>query len=369
MRNSSELEVPVNDSHVYKVIIGRGVLENLNGFISPPIEPKLSLIGRGVHEHVPWLYYSLRKVFEEVKIVEDGEESKNLETALKIVEDLWRLGATRWSALAVASGGSLGDTAAFAASIYMRGIPFVQIPTTLLAMIDSALGGKTAVNYSGVKNILGSFYHPWLVVDDLRFLDTLPNRVFRSSLAEALKYGFTLDKGYLDFMIHNRDNILRRDDLPLIELIKQATELKLSVVSQDPRERKGIREVLNFGHTIGHVLESASNFKLLHGEAVAFGMLVESKISEDEGCKDCFNVILSTISDYAILDDVVDIIPELDFQQYKELLYRDKKRVGDKIRLPMLKEIGKWELVLYPFESFAEKSYKAYREILKKLKG
>ncbi len=368
MKSSFKLEYEVADKHKYVVLAGRNVIERVEEYLPNNVRPLLAVVGRGIQESNPWIVDSLSKIFEHVDIIDDGEESKDLRTALHIVNKLWRLGGDRWSALGVAAGGSLGDTAAFAASIYMRGIPLIQFPTTLLAMIDSSIGGKTAVNFEGVKNILGSFYHPWLTVSDLRFIETLPERIFKSSLAEALKYGFTLDKEYLDFLMSNRAKVLGRDDDVLSKLILEAVRIKLDVVSQDPRERRGVREVLNFGHTVGHVIESISNYSIYHGEAVAIGMIVEGILSEELGCKGCSDEIKRAISDYSIITkEVVSSIPSIDYEQYRNLIYKDKKRVGDVIRWPMVEEIGKWKLVELPVNEFAKKTFIYLRELLEEL--
>jgi len=354
--------MPVNDEHVYKVVIGESIIGLTEEFLPERVKPCLGIVGEGVAEKIPWILEELRKIYREVLVLPDGESAKNLETVLNIVERLWHMGADRWCALGVASGGSLGDAAAFAASIYLRGIPLVFYPTTLLSMIDSSLGGKTAVNWKGYKNILGSFYHPWLVIDDLRFVQTLPERVYKSSLAESLKYGITLDQEFLEFMIINKINIMKRDRDVLKSLIKRSVELKLSVVASDPRERRGVREVLNFGHTVGHVLESASGFQLLHGEAVAIGMLVESGYAQKKGyCSNCFKEVSKVLRNYNVLDIRV---PKIEKEKYVEMLNRDKKRVGNKLRLPVLTGLGKWKLEEVPIDEFAEATYEIMEDTL-----
>lgn len=371
MKSLSEIVVEFKEKRRYHVIVGRGVLKFVQDFLDAEIEPLIALVGSGVASQNKWVRDDLSSSFRYVEVVDDGEHSKELNTALKIIDRLWELGASRWSALACAAGGSLGDTAAFASSIYMRGIPFINIPTTLLAMIDSSIGGKTAVNYKKVKNIIGSFYHPYLVVDDIRFLETLPNRVYKSSLAEALKYGFTLSKEFLEFLTSNKATILNRSsDDTLISLISQSVHLKINVVAKDPQERLGIREVLNYGHTVGHAIESISNYSILHGEAVAIGMIVETALSEQMGCNECYRIVESVIKEYGILDEPAlrASLPNLTFEEYKSLLSRDKKKIGDKIRWPMLTEIGKWKLVLMDFEYFAKETFKHYKSLLKQLK-
>ncbi len=360
MKNWSEIRVSINDSHTYRVLVGRGILRDA---LSEE-RLTLSIIASGVAEKARWVTEEMKEVSKEIMILEDGEENKTLDTVLKIVEKLWNLGADRWSKLAVVGGGSVGDTAAFASSVYLRGIPYISVPTTLLAMIDSSLGGKTAVNWRGYKNILGSFYHPELVVSDLRFVDTLPERVFRSSLAEALKYGFVLNADLLDFMLQHKEEILRREDEELSKLIAESAKTKLEVVAIDPRERKGVREVLNFGHTVGHALESASRFELLHGEAVALGMLIEAAFADLEGfCNACRDLVEEALGRYGLLE-VRRRAPRLTKEEYKELIYRDKKRVGSSIRLPVMTGKGEWRLGLVPIDEFVERTYMLLKELL-----
>ena len=355
------MKLKVTDEHLYHVVVGREVLRDVEKFLPEEVSAHTAIIGRGVYESASWVKDELAKAFKYVKVLDDGEKAKELEVALKIVEALWEGGADRWSALGVASGGSLGDAAAFAASTYMRGIPLIMFPTTLLAMIDSALGGKTAVNWKGVKNVVGSFYHPWLVVSDLRFLDTLPPRVFKSSLAEAIKYGMTLDRQFLTYLVQNNKRILEREDEALINVIVKSSELKLGVVKEDPKERKGVREVLNFGHTVGHAIESASGFSLLHGEAVALGMRVEALYSERAGfCSSCSDALQRALERFSLIQLKP---PKIDIESYRALIMKDKKRAGEYLRLPVLRDVGKWELQKVPIKEFVEETYKIMNEI------
>jgi len=352
--------VEISDTYPYRVVVGRKVLTLVRELL-PDVKPCLAVVGKGIAENAPWVLEELGEAFKDIVVIDDGEKAKELDTALHIVEALWRTGADRWCALGVASGGSLGDTAAFAASVYMRGIPLVMYPTTLLSMIDSALGGKTAVNWRGYKNVLGTFYHPSLVISDLRFLDTLPERVFRASLAEALKYGFTLDANFLSFLLLNKDDIFTKNDVALRYLVLRSSEIKLNVVKQDPRERKGIREVLNFGHTVGHALESASNFHLLHGEAVALGMLVEAFFAERKGfCRECGKAVKDALDSYGL---TTTRPPVLEKEEYHNYILRDKKRRGDRIRLPVLTGVGSWKLVFYPVKEFVDTTYEILEEL------
>ncbi len=348
-------EYDVKEDHTYRLLIGKGALEELSEVMERVgVKPGLAVVAKPLAD---WSELLEKQGFK-VKIMEDGEENKNLETVLRIIEILRSMKADRWTAVASVSGGSLGDTVSFAASIYLRGLPLIQVPTTLLAMVDSSIGGKTAVNLRGLKNIIGTFYHPWIVVDDLNFLDTLPDEVYRSGFAEVFKYAFTLDPSLLE-PLENIALIMSRDEEILINIISRSVELKLNVVSRDPLERKGVREVLNFGHTIGHAIESGSKFSILHGEAVALGMVCESKISEKILGFDKVEFVKSKLESFGLLKNV-----EVDEKKFIEAIMSDKKRKGDKIRMPLLKELGVWELVEVPVKTVVEEGKRCLEEEL-----
>jgi 3-dehydroquinate synthase len=212
-------------------------------------------------------------------IVPDGEEYKNMESVGKIYEALLRARLDRKSALIALGGGVVGDIAGFAASTYMRGIDFVQVPTTLLAQVDSSVGGKTGVNHALGKNMIGTFWQPRLVWVDTGTLATLPRREFLAGLAEVIKYGVIWDADLFDFLATNREKILGLDGPSLSHIIGRSCRIKSEVVARDERE-SGLRAVLNYGHTIGHAVETVTGYKsFLHGEAVAIGMYLEARLS------------------------------------------------------------------------------------------
>src|SRR6266550_2651306 len=222
------------------------------------------------------------------KLVEmrDGERFKQLSTVEELAEKLARLGAGRNSVLVAFGGGVVGDVTGLLASLYMRGVDVVQIPTTVLAQLDAAIGGKTGVNLKAGKNLLGTFHHPRVVLIDPLVLSTLPQREFRAGLYEALKCGIIGDVELFLRFEQNRDQILKRDPLELEWLIAASVKLKAEVVSADEREG-GLRRVLNLGHTIGHALEAETGYgQLLHGEAVAWGMIAATHIARTVGRTD-----------------------------------------------------------------------------------
>ncbi|MEM3369044.1 MAG: 3-dehydroquinate synthase family protein, partial [Thermoproteota archaeon] len=190
---------------------------------------------------------------------------------------------TRTDFVVAIGGGTIIDLSGFIASIYMRGVNLVNVPTTLLGMVDAALGGKNGVNFGGIKNIIGTFYQPLLVVSDVSFLETLPREELCRGLAEVIKYGITLDRGLFNYLERHRDKILSGDSSKLEEIVYKSSLNKLSIVKKDEKETKGVRIVLNFGHTIGHAIEAASNFKVHHGEAVSVGMIYEAEIAKELG--------------------------------------------------------------------------------------
>jgi 3-dehydroquinate synthase len=209
----------------------------------------------------------------------DGERFKNLNTVEELAGKMVKLGADRGCAIVALGGGVVGDTAGLLASLYMRGIPLVHVPTTFLAQVDAAIGGKTGVNLSAGKNLLGTFHQPKLVLIDPAVLATLPEREFRAGLYEALKCGVIRNPAVFDFMERERDRILQRDPASLEWLISECVKVKALVVAADEREN-GLRQILNFGHTIGHALEAETRYKyFLHGEAVGWGMIASSMIA------------------------------------------------------------------------------------------
>ena len=206
--------------------------------------------------------------------INDAEHAKNLETVQGIYRELTRAGADRRSVIVAVGGGVVGDVAGFAAATYLRGVRLVQVPTTLVAQIDSAIGGKTGVNLPQGKNLIGAFYPPQFVIADPELLRTLPARQYRSALYEVIKYGVIGDIDLFEYLEGNMPIVLRRDPRALDWIIRRCVRAKAVVVSRDEKE-SGLRQILNFGHTFGHALEAATNYRrFLHGEAVGWGMLV-----------------------------------------------------------------------------------------------
>ena len=257
-----------------------------------------------------------------------GEENKNLDTVKDIYSFLQQNRFDRKSVIVALGGGVAGDVAGFAAATFMRGIPHVQIPTTLLAKVDSSVGGKTGVDFNGAKNLVGAFWQPRFVYQNIETLKTLDGRQFNSGMAEAVKHGLIYDKNYFEFILENKERVKSPDVLK--KLVYGSNKIKAEVVSKDEKET-GLREILNFGHTFGHAIETLSGFSLLHGEAVAAGMILALKYSG--------------VSDRGILK-YFNLDADLTNTKYKpekmlETMLMDKKVKNNIINIVYLEELGK----------------------------
>lgn len=212
--------------------------------------------------------------------VPSGEESKSILHLEHLWKRLLRCGADRKAIVVAVGGGVIGDLAGFAAATWNRGLRLIQVPTTLLAMVDSSVGGKTGINLPEAKNVIGAFWQPTMVWSDVTSLTSLPTREFRSGLAEVVKYGVILDEEFFEFLEEEADAILSRNDEAIIEIIRRSCRLKAHVVAQDELESTGLRAILNYGHTFGHAIESLTDYgTLLHGEAVAIGMTMAGRLA------------------------------------------------------------------------------------------
>ena len=269
--------------------------------------------------------------------IKSGEKSKNIEEVCKIYDIMINNNIDRKSVIISLGGGVVGDIAGFVASTYMRGIKIIQIPTTLLAQVDSSIGGKTGIDFLNKKNIIGTFYNPYLVYTNIKTLKTLPKEQFSNGMAEVIKYGYILDKDYLDFIFNNREKIKNYDKNTILNMIIKSCEIKASIVSIDEKE-KGIREILNFGHSFGHSIETTSGFKILHGQAVAIGMIASMYISYLKGYieKEVIEQAKYILKYFGIYNKNILNVDSI----YKNMIY-DKKNENKKIRLIILEEIGK----------------------------
>lgn len=273
-----------------------------------------------------------------VVVLPDGEAHKNWETLNLVFDALLGHGCDRKTVIYALGGGVVGDMAGFAAACYMRGVPFVQVPTTLLAQVDSSVGGKTGINHPLGKNMIGAFYQPRLVVCDLDTLRTLPAREFSAGMAEVIKYGPIADTAFLDWIEENMAALVRRDAGALAHAVKRSCEIKADVVGQDEREA-GLRAILNFGHTFGHAIEAGLGYgQWLHGEAVGCGMVMAMHLSQRLGYVDPAWVQRVT----ALLQRAgLPIVgPALGPDRYLELMRVDKKAEGGEIRFVLIERPG-----------------------------
>mgnify|MGYP003971806181 CR=1 FL=1 len=264
-----------------------------------------------------------------------GEKSKSLKTISDLSEALVNKGFSRKDAIIALGGGVVGDTAGFLASVLFRGIPYIHIPTTLLAMVDSAIGGKTGVDLEAGKNLVGTITQPKVVFIDTKYLSTLPEKQIRSGLGEIIKYGIIYDKKFFEFLEKNLENIFKLDEKTINYIIKKSVEIKRDVVQKDEKE-SGLRMILNYGHTYGHALEKKSNYTLLHGYAISIGMIIINKMAVEEGIlKEEDAERIKNIFKAAGLPTTTMKRPS-----FKDLA-SDKKRDGDCINFVMVSSIGK----------------------------
>ncbi len=337
------------ETREYPIYVGRGIINYLPKFMDgfknsrkcAVITNKVvnSLYGEFVEELLSSSGYVVHVVE-----VPDGEECKTLRVVERVYDELVDLRFDRYSTVVALGGGSVGDLSGFIAATYMRGINYVQVPTTLLAQVDASIGGKAAINLPKGKNLVGVFYHPQLVLVDVDFLKTHDVRDFRSGLAEVVKYGVIMDREFFNYLVENRSKLLDVSSDELTYAILKCCQLKAMVVGEDEFDRKGIRAILNYGHTVGHAVEAYSNFTLRHGEAVAIGMCYEAKISAalklaEESVVDTVCSVLSGLG----LPTHIPV--DVNTTKLVELMRRDKKSVGGKIAMVLLRDIGNSFLV------------------------
>jgi 3-dehydroquinate synthase len=287
-------------------------------------------------------------------IVPEGEEHKNLESVSTIYDRLVAERFDRKSCLLALGGGVIGDLAGFAAATYLRGIPYVQVPTTLLAQVDSSIGGKTGVNHREGKNLIGAFYQPRIVIIDVGVLRTLPPRELKAGMAEVIKYGVIADPHLFGLLEEQMDRLLALDRELLVEVIATSCAIKALVVERDEHEDDQ-RAVLNFGHTVGHALEALTGYAvLLHGEAVAIGMVQAAAISYRQGACDerSFNRILGLIRKAGL---PTEIPTSVDLRELVRGMEVDKKSVGGKIRFVLCRGIGATAFQSFSAEEIAAK--------------
>ena len=340
-QRDDEIRIELGDRG-YPIRIGSGLLDTPAAFDGAPASQRALVVTNTTVGplYAARLAASLSERHEIVDVLElpDGEEHKDWPTLNRIFDALLGQAADRKTVLYALGGGVVGDMTGFAAACYMRGIPFVQVATTLLAQVDSSVGGKTAINHPLGKNMIGAFYQPRLVVCDLDTLATLPAREFSAGLAEVIKYGPIADMAFLDWIEQNMSALMARETSALTHAVRRSCEIKAAVVSQDERE-SGLRAILNFGHTFGHAMEAGLGYgKWLHGEAVGCGMVMTADLSRRLGLVDeAFTRRLTTIVGAAGLPVVG---PNLGVERYLELMRVDKKSESGQLRFVVIDRPG-----------------------------
>lgn len=372
---TKEITVKITEDKEYKICIEKGILNNLGEHLSRVIENKMVIII--TNSLVNGLYgakllSTLRKDGFNSDLIEvpDGEKYKTLSTAKYLYDELLKRKADRTTTLIALGGGVIGDLTGFVAATYMRGLPLVHIPTTLLAQVDSSIGGKVAVDHPLAKNIIGSFYQPKAVYTDPEVLQTLSDKDIKNGMIEAIKIAVIKSPVFFGWLEKNIKQLLKKDNTLLYEVVKEAATLKADIVLKDPRE-SGLRKILNFGHSIGHVLEVEAGYQdLNHGEAVALGMLIETKIACNRGiCSEEFEQkikrILSTLpSSLSSMSpsllcphpslsfprkreskSILNYIKNINYNQFWETLTLDKKNSQGKVIFILPEAMGKVSLI------------------------
>ena len=327
----------------YEIHIGLGILLALGQELRKfSFDGKLVIITNPViHKlHGETLMQNLQNDGFDVTVLEvpEGEEQKSLDTAAKLYNELSDFRAERTTPILALGGGVIGDLAGFVAATYLRGLPLLQIPTTLLAQVDSSIGGKVGLDYGRLKNKIGAFYQPRLVVADTEMIKTLTQKEFSDGLAEVIKYGVIWDKRFFDFVEDNLDKIKALDEATLEEIIFHSARIKAIVVAKDEKDFN-LRHILNFGHTVGHGIETASDFGLSHGEAVAIGMLAEAKISNKMGILK--QAELMRLENLILKAGLPTKPPGVSLERVIQAIGHDKKIVAGKIKFVLPKSIGK----------------------------
>lgn len=326
--------VKVSASRNYEVLIGENIISDSGKYIEEALggRPRLAVItdDRVNELHGKTLETALSD-FDVVKFTfKNGEESKNIKTYGKILEFLAENNITRTDAVVAFGGGVVGDIAGFAASTFLRGIRFVQIPTTLLAMVDSSVGGKTAIDLEGGKNLCGTFWQPSLVICDYSFLTTLSEEIFSDGMAEVIKYGVIRDRSLFELLL--KENAKKNIE----EIISRCVSIKRDIVNEDEKDT-GVRALLNFGHTAAHSIEKLSGFNISHGRAVGIGMVIASKVAEKMGIckKDTTEEIIKAVKLYSL-----DTECPFSAKDIYSISLSDKKRSGEYITLVLPERTG-----------------------------
>jgi 3-dehydroquinate synthase len=327
----------------YNVEVGYGLLKSAGSIIKKMVPGKRAMIisnPRVFKLHGAALKRSLAAHFDtSVFLMPDGEKYKNIETLSKIYDACAKNRLNRQSVIVALGGGVVGDTAGFAAATYMRGIAVVQVPTTLLAMADSSIGGKTGIDIKAGKNLAGAFHQPKVVIMDLNTLKTLDPEEYKNGLAEMIKHGIIADEKYFNFIKNNKDRIMKQSGKAVFHLVARSAEIKAKVVGKDEKETKGIRAILNYGHTIGHAIEAEGGYNSYkHGQAIVLGMIAAAAIAN--AVKLCEKDVVDEQINVFKLFNLIKPLRKLEIGSIIKRLYGDKKAKDGKIIFVLTKKIG-----------------------------
>jgi|CXWL01.1.fsa_nt_gi 3-dehydroquinate synthase len=333
---------PSSEKRSYPIHIGHGILQQVDLIVSCLPQKRVAIVSNTTI--APLYLDNLRTALEKQGVISvsiilpDGEAHKNWETLNLIFDALLKNHCERNTAILALGGGVIGDLTGFAAATYLRGVPFIQIPTTLLAQVDSSVGGKTGINHPLGKNMIGAFYQPRMVLADSATLNTLPDRELRAGLAEIIKYGLIRDPAFFDWLERNMHRLLARDPVTLNEAIQRSCENKAEIVAADEKE-EGVRALLNLGHTFGHAIENGMGYGVwLHGEAVAAGIVLAADLSRR--MKLISEADVSRIRKIFLQAGLPVAAPKMPPEKYLQLMMLDKKVDAGRARFIVLNRIG-----------------------------
>jgi len=335
-----KIEVKTKEGQNYPIFIGSNLIEKIADFVDLSKYSSIAILTDENLVKNGWLSKLQNGFKKKVSVIQikSGEKNKNIQTVTEVWKKMNELELNRKSLLINLGGGVVCDMGGFCASTYMRGIDFLQIPTTLLSHVDESVGGKTGFNLNGVKNCIGAFVHPISVIIDIDTLNTLPKKELISGFGEVLKYGIIYDKNFFNYL--EKLDFEKINDKEISEIIKTSCDIKAKVVAEDFKE-KGVRKILNYGHTLGHSIESLSlqtDNHLTHGEAIAIGMIGEAYIAKklDRITESEFLKIENLITSYKLPTKCL----VKDKEQIYQMLFKDKKSIGKKINWVLLNKIG-----------------------------
>jgi 3-dehydroquinate synthase len=326
-------------SRSYPIHIGSGLISSAELYAPHLAGGRVAIVTNSVV--APLYLKAVKKATAAVAeiVLPDGEETKSWQTLNRVFDALLDARCGRDTLVVALGGGVIGDLAGFAAAVYQRGVPFVQVPTTLLSQVDSSVGGKTAINHALGKNMIGAFHQPRAVISDVATLDTLPDRELRSGIAEVIKHGLALDAGFFGWLETNIERLVRRDADSLVFAIRRSCELKARIVAEDERE-SGARALLNLGHTFGHAIEAGAGYGAwLHGEAIAAGMVMAAELSVLQGF--ISKQEAGRVRDLLKRAGLPLSGPALAPERLMELMALDKKAAKGRARFVVLESVGR----------------------------